>query len=364
VETVVVSVEMVKKAWGENSAAAQAAAEALQVAVQEDETSLKLEYLQSGPEDLIVIGSYHPNSVSFRIKVPVQTTVVLKTRNGGINLSGTTGRAKLDSSFGEVIVSGVRGALEINAEVTALTVEDVQAGEQDILMNTSFAPITANNLAGREIRLVASNGQILAHQIKAAGRLSIKDQFAGVDLETVSAAALEVDNQNGEVKIRSSQVTGRLQVITSFDALEIDGVEAADYILETNNGSLVLDEAHGSLNLSNRFGDITVTNAVDAILDIRTGNGKVDFSGSLDEGGSHLIESTFGDVILSLPVDSSLDLELETSFGKIQSDLPVTLSGEISETRWQAILNAGESVLKATTSNGNILLQELKADER
>ncbi len=300
-----IEIEMIKTAWGTTEAEAQAAAEAIEVTVDETEDTLKLIY--DPPDELgIDIGpGGGKDSIEFIIKLPAETALDITTHFGDVALTGIHGEVKVDTSFGDV---------DLN---------DIQAGDTDIRLSTSFGDITLNDF---------------------------------------TAAALSIDNSNGEITVTVGGITGDLELTTSFGDIEVWDVAASSYDLHTSNGKITLNGATGKLDLESSFGDIVVTDAEDAILNLETSNGTVRFDGSLDEAAEHRIETSFGDIDLTIPDDSVFDLELETSFGEITSDLPVTVSGSFSETSWSAELNGGGSLLTAKTSNGDITLSALAGE--
>jgi DUF4097 and DUF4098 domain-containing protein YvlB len=121
-----------------------------------------------------------------------------------------------------------------------------------------------------------------------------------------------------------------------------------------------LDGAQGSLKAHTGFGNITVKNAKEAILDLDTQSGAVDFAGSLGKG-AHTVHSEFGEIELALPADSALDVDLSTEFGKITSEIPVTvtLSGDLEKGKQAGTMNGGGSQLNVATKNGNITIKIL-----
>ena len=79
-------------------------------------------------------------------------------------------------------------------------------------------------------------------------------------------------------------------------------------------------------------------------------------AGSLAEGG-HSIQTRFGDVRLRLPQDAAFNFDLQTRFGKISSDFPVTVQGTLDENHWVGVANGGGPKLTASTQNGNIAIE-------
>lgn len=85
-------------------------------------------------------------------------------------------------------------------------------------------------------------------------------------------------------------------------------------------------------------------------------NGDFEFTGSLAPEHAHSLKNEFGDITLNIPSDSAFNVSVETEFGEIYSDFPVTITGKIDPDNWEAIINDGGPNLKIFTRNGNINL--------
>jgi hypothetical protein len=84
----------------------------------------------------------------------------------------------------------------------------------------------------------------------------------------------------------------------------------------------------------------------------------VDFEGSLGKG-PHTVHSDFGEISLTIPADSALDVDLKTDFGSIRSDIPIAviLSGDLQKDHQTGTMNNGGDQLTIDTKNGNISIQ-------
>jgi hypothetical protein len=73
-----------------------------------------------------------------------------------------------------------------------------------------------------------------------------------------------------------------------------------------------------------------------------------------------MVVSDFGSINLTLPADSKLDVDLSTSFGNIQSDLPitVTLNGSSNSDGDEIVgsINGGGDQLTAQTNSGSVTI--------
>ncbi|MFI5175424.1 MAG: DUF4097 family beta strand repeat-containing protein, partial [Terriglobia bacterium] len=66
------------------------------------------------------------------------------------------------------------------------------------------------------------------------------------------------------------------------------------------------------------------------------------------------LSTTFSQLRITLPENASFKVEARTSFGKVSSELPLSLSGNLSESSVTGKMGNAECELKLTNSNGNI----------
>jgi DUF4097 and DUF4098 domain-containing protein YvlB len=129
--------------------------------------------------------------------------------------------------------------------------------------------------------------------------------------------------------------------------------------LHTNSGSITVSGAAGKLKAHTDFGGIKIKNAQDVTLDLKTKSGTVEFSGSLG-AGPHMVQSEFGEIDLTLPADSKLNVDLSTDFGNIHSDLPITVtlngSSNSDGDKISGSINGGGAKFTAQTNSGSVAI--------
>lgn len=343
-----------KTAWGGTEDEAQKALDDIQVVVEQKTGEIRV-----WVKPVVEVSPFHigprGHQVHFTITVPTETSVDLSSANGDLALSGTRGDAVLSTGFGEVDVSDLTGALSASTSTGKITVQNIQAGEAAIALKTDFGDIEARMLSAGEIALESSNGNLVLEEADAQGALKMRSQFGWLEFHLLSGLSLEAETANGKITGRDGQFSGAVNLSSNFGDLTLEKVQAGEISLKTQNGQIRAQGVAGKINAHSDYGDVEVT-AEKAILTLSSNNGKVIFTGSLDEG-DHTLNSNFGDIHLNLPADSALTFDLKTDFGKIWSDFPVTLSGELDEKRWKGNINGGGSRLTVSTQNGNIRLQ-------
>lgn len=349
-----VQITIEKTTWGGTEEEARKALDDIQVVVEQKTGEIRIwvkPVVEASPFHIGPRG----HQVHFTITVPPETSADLSSSSGDLALSGTRGDAVLSTGFGEVDVSDLTGALSASTSTGKITVQNIQAGEAAIALKTDFGDIEARMLSAGEIALESSNGNLVLEEADAQGALKMRSQFGWLKFHLLSGLSLEAETANGEITGRDGQFSGAVNLSSNFGDLTLEEVQASEITLKTQNGQIRVQGVAGKIIAHSEYGEVDVT-AEKAILTLSSNNGKVTFTGSLAEG-DHTLNSNFGDIYLNLPADSALSFDLKTDFGKIRSDFPVTLSGELDEKRWQGSINGGGPRLTVSTQNGNISLQ-------
>ena len=135
------------------------------------------------------------------------------------------------------------------------------------------------------------------------------DVHAGHGLTaTTGSGSIAFDSIRGPVNVRtdSGDVTG--STITGPVAI-------AD-----TSGSLKLQQITGEISAKTWSGDVIVhASALSGKSLLQTANGSVRFDGSLDPRGSYTMQTTNGDVDLTLPASAAFSLVASTASGNVQN---------------------------------------------
>ena len=187
------------------------------------------------------------------------------------------------------------------------------------------------------------------------------DKRTRVTVET--PARLELDAKTADGSLNAQGLDGTLQV-------------------QSGDGSVLLEDVSGTLHLTSADGNLTVRRAKGA-LDVRGSDGHVQVDGqfssvqmrtsdgSLDltlAQGSQLtaasrIESSDGHVSIRVPQTLAADLDVATSDGRVDCNLPLKMdhydSHESSGHHLHGQLNAGGVPLSIRTSDGSVSITSL-----
>jgi DUF4097 and DUF4098 domain-containing protein YvlB len=168
---------------------------------------------------------------------------------------------------------------------------------------------------------------------------------------------VEWGNHRVDVEIHMPR-EGKVNLRTGDGKIELGGLKG-EMDLHSGDGSEVLEGVDGKLRATTGDGHIRADGRFDA-LELKTGDGRVEVraaAGSSLTSGWRL-ETGDGSVTLEVPDDFAADVDLHTSDGHIDLDMPVTTEGKIRENEVHGKLNGGGNSLIIRTGDGSIRLRK------
>lgn len=352
-----VQVQVVKTAYDSTQARADAEVKTIEYTIDQTGNNITLNYEINKSMNF----SNKVNTVDFTVMLPTDVSVDVKGNIGEVNISNTQGNIVVKNDFGNITIANVDGALSLGTNSGKLDVSSVQAGSGDVEIFSGFGSARVEQVYGANITVESSSGGLELKNVRATKSLKLSTKFGNVKFDTGTAGLLVAKTTSGSIALASITVNGALTVKDEFGDIDLEQVKAISYDVETNSGAITVNSMKGKVRAHTGFGNIEIQNAEEATLDLNTKSGSIDFSGSLGEG-PHMVHSDFGDIRLNLPADTALNINMATKFGKITSNLPitVTLTGDVTEGQQNGTINGGGAEFKVDTNSGNISINILR----
>lgn len=231
------------------------------------------------------------------------------SESAGIAGSDVAGDCRITSSFKTIDVRGVRGRLEVKGESSGVTVDDVSL---DAVVESSFKPVKVTNVKGG-LRLTSESAAVTAEDI--GGDASIKSSFQSIAASRIRGH-LTVDGESSAVM--AEDIGGAVRVRNSFKNI----------VLRRTSGSITIAGESSSVNVE----------------EIK----------ALPPGSAIDIKTSFNPIQITLPAGIEVQGTAKTEFGKIITDIPVTLRDSGSA--------GGRAVSFGTGKGGVTLKLETSAD--
>lgn len=342
-----------KTAWGFSDEESLDNLELLQYEVIEEPGKLTIRVLQPSKN------LNRPGKIDFKIDVPFDTLVYLKTNNGDLSAANIQGNVEMENSFGNIEVRDMQdGSLKVKNTNGKITLRGINIVDFPLRVTNEFGDVSIYQANTSELFVSITNGNLNLENLMVSGGIDLSNNFGSVDYLSGAGKKLEVNSVNGTITLRGIKVDEKLIASTDFGNLKLSDTLAADYDLSTKNGRIDLNGAESAkIKSVTDFGDIEMINIKDSIVEVETKNGTIKLNGSLAEG-NHRVKSEFGNITVRLPASSSINCDIKTNFGKITTEFDLTISGSIDEKHLVGKINDGGGLLIIETQNGNISLEK------
>lgn len=184
----------------------------------------------------------------------------------------------------------------------------------------------------------------------------------------------EIKTSTGNIFIDEKTVLHELKIESSTGDIFLESIEANEVVLisstgEKEVGEIICDTAIiKSSTGDNKFGnficdtgsikgstsDLYINNALGE-LTVSSSTGRIEIEKS--DSGDLDIRTSTGDVTLGLVSNSGYSLNLTTSTGDIETDLPIEVVGPFEENELKGTVRGGEYKVYVNTSTGDISIK-------
>jgi len=276
------------------------------------------------------------------------------------------GELILESDIGSVeILTGAQNIVEIEAVLEADTRDEAKAErifqdfELDFSQEGGDVIITGDYAGSRKGWRFWEDGK---RSLKVHFLITVPSRY-DVTI-TTSGGSIAVDDLDGDVKARTSggslvfeEIKGEVQGETSGGSIRLSGcVGTAD--VHTSGGSITIGRVEGEVIARTSGGSIDVDEVLGAI-DAETSGGSVSARISKQPTHDCRLVTSGGSVNVHLAEGIGLEVDAQTSGGRVYTQFPVSLRGDLSKSRLRAEVNDGGPGLFLRTSGGNINLNSL-----
>lgn len=183
-------------------------------------------------------------------------------------------------------------------------------------------------------------------------------------------------NRKIEIEIRLPR-TADLALRTSDGHVNVASL-TGDLEVQTSDGHITIRDVRGSLRLRSSDGHIEAT-GLDGRLDAGTSDGRIQVRGRFDQlelrtsdgsidaevlPGSQVtttwsVRTSDGSVTVRLAPEFNADIDAQARDGRVSTDFPITIVGDVGRSRLYGKLNQGGGTLRVRTSDGSIRISRL-----
>jgi hypothetical protein len=190
-------------------------------------------------------------------------------------------------------------------------------------------------------------------------RARVETQANSQASAAMMASQVSIDGSGGQVRAHGPQTGENSSWSVSY---EIFVPQTTDLTVKTQNGAVAISDVRGNLHFDVNNGAVRLKRVAGDVGGT-TVNGAIqaDLAGGLWEGRQLEIGTHNGAVTVTMASYYSAHVQAETGNGRIQSDFPMTLSGDLHPQKLDFNLGSGGPLIHITTSNGAIRLKRAEA---
>ena len=241
--------------------------------------------------------------------------------------------------FGEDVTMR-RAEVELVVYVPAGTPTRVETRSADLEVDGTSGPLEFGTTSG-DADIEKHDGTLSART--TSGDVTVTEVLGDLDMNTTSGT-LNVKHAGGNLRFDSTS--------GDLEAADVDG----SLTVRTVSGDVSSRRAGGAVLVTTTSGDIVVKN-VPGDIQIRTASGDV-VTSILSPMKRIAVETTSGDVEMVLPEPLAGKLDIHTSSGEVQAQLPMQLEHNPTRRQLDAILGAGDAMTSVQTSSGDISISQ------
>jgi DUF4097 and DUF4098 domain-containing protein YvlB len=266
--------------------------------------------------------------------------------NGAVSVASVMGTVHLTNRFGLVKANAIRGAAAVTSSNGQVDVSDAASAT----ITNSFGPVTVASIAG-DTTVRNSNGNVTVRGVK--GKAALTGSFGTITARELAGATIQ--NANGPVTV--NDVRGPAEIRTTFGLVIAENVGGA-LLVQNANGGVRATGVRGAADVRTSFGPV-VLRGVEGKIDVRNQNGAVDVAAAAKPGtcSDITLTTSFSPIQVQLP-DAGYVVTARTSFGRIRSEIPLTVTGTIGEGSLSGTIGAGGCPLQLINSNGDIQISK------
>lgn len=281
-----------------------------------NQASLKLTHEKDGYHVHVIMPEMDNRSIRIansilEVEVPANNKVIIDNSFGEVEVSDLNAGVDVTNAYGSITVSDVKGPANITNSMGPLEVDGITG---PMKLQNAYAPISATGCSGD---LTVENSYAPVEISGCKGKVTIRNS-GNVQLDT-HVGNVDINNSFGQVEV--SNLDGDLQVQNQYQPVSVSDIKGA-VILQNANSPIEIYNVRGSLSANNAYSTISAEDLAGPVKLINK-NGSIALV--LDERfkGNSTIQTTFGNVELTIPRTANALVRARTTHGDIRSYMPL-----------------------------------------
>jgi hypothetical protein len=224
-------------------------------------------------------------------------------------------------------IYSMKGAaeLDINDLSGNVTIQVATDGNPDLAVTTGDGSNPAVNYQGQKVVLTSDSD--ITVTVPQSVALNLGAGQSNIEVDNFSGQ-LTAQTNSGDITLTNDKLSQGSSLNTNTGNIDLESGTVADASITSVNGTITMNQ----VDLS---GKVTASTG---------GNGSISYNGALDSQGKYQFTTDSGDIDLTMPADTSMQLKVSQKGGHYTSDFPPSTG------------SAPQASVGVTTNSGNITI--------
>jgi len=172
------------------------------------------------------------------------------------------------------------------------------------------------------------------------------------------ASQVLIDTSGGRVQARGPESDKSNNNSGWSISYEIFVPQSTNLSVTTVNGGISISDVRGNLHFEATNGGINLKRLAGEVEGATVNGGvNIELAGATWQGNTIDVKTRNGGVNISVPENFSAHFQTETVNGSLQSDFPLTISGDLKSRNHDFTIGGGGPMIHVTTTNGGVKLK-------
>ena len=285
----------------------------------------------------------------------------LEQCGGNLRLTGTSskvsvdqfnGKLSIDADYSTITVRDVKQPVTINSQSATVKVENVQG---NATINSNYSTITANNIAGM-LDIRTTSGKI---RTKNVDGLSVDADYTSVEANGVSGKSSKeiiISGQSGSLRL--DDAVGNVKVVNPYSNIDLRNIRG-NVDVSSKSSRVIAEDVTGDWHSELEYSTLTLRRLAAQRVTVTNKSNPIDIQ--LETAPNLIdIKNEYGSVTVSMPAGFSGEVDLNATYGNVETNLPVDRKKSFGGSGGYAFgkVGSGSGKISIETTSGNVKLMQ------
>jgi len=276
----------------------------------------------------------------------------LSSKSTTIVLDQFEGKADIDADYSNITVRDIKQGLSIRSTSGTIKVDNVGG---DATIQSDYSTITVNNVKGM-LTVGDKSGKIRA---RGSDGIAIDGQYSTMEIADVSGKAgktITLAGASGSITLANA--SGDVQINNPYGIIDLRDIRG-NVEVQSKSSSIRATGVTGNWSSTTEYSQVTLRDLSAKRVKVSNSSSPIDIALRTPPTDVE-IRNEYGTVTLSMPPGFSGDVDINVTYARIETNLPLSKKKTFDGGGGYAIgkIGSGNGKLSIETKSGNVKVME------